>query len=111
MTEALIANVSDTARWVAVYRARETTRPDALFKDPFADRLAGERGLAIAAAAPRQTRNGWPWVVRTRLIDDLIQTSIKEGCALTRASPRHGPGTGFVRLPIRGYMSPTTSAP
>jgi len=30
---------------------------------------------------------------------------------LTRASPRHGPGTGFVRLPIRGDMSPTTSAP
>jgi len=33
-----IENVSDTARWVAVYRAMETARPDAIFKDPFADR-------------------------------------------------------------------------
>ncbi|HEY2739416.1 MAG TPA: class I SAM-dependent methyltransferase, partial [Thermoanaerobaculia bacterium] len=42
-----IDNVSDTARWVAVYRAMETARPDAIFRDPFADRLAGERGHQI----------------------------------------------------------------
>ena len=80
MAEPLISNISDTARWIAVYRALETARPDALFKDPYADRLAGERGHAIAAAAPRQTRNGWPWVMRTKLIDDLILSSIAEGC-------------------------------
>ena len=39
-----IDNISDTARWVAVYRAQETARPDAIFRDPFAERLAGERG-------------------------------------------------------------------
>ena len=33
-----------TARWVAVYRARESQRPDAVFHDPFAERLAGDRG-------------------------------------------------------------------
>jgi len=80
MPEPLISNISDTARWIAVYRALETARPDALFKDPYADRLAGERGHAIAAAAPRQTRNGWPWVMRTKLIDDLILASVAEGC-------------------------------
>ncbi|HEY5452787.1 MAG TPA: SAM-dependent methyltransferase, partial [Polyangia bacterium] len=42
----MISHVSDTARWVAVYRARETERRDALFRDPLAARLAGERGLA-----------------------------------------------------------------
>ena len=31
-----IQNVSDTARWVAIYRAMETERSDAIFKDPFA---------------------------------------------------------------------------
>ena len=31
-----IENVSDTARWVAVYRAMESERPDAIFRDPFA---------------------------------------------------------------------------
>jgi O-methyltransferase involved in polyketide biosynthesis len=29
---------------------------------------------------PRQARNGWPIVVRTVLIDDLIEKSIAEGC-------------------------------
>src|SRR6266851_1135926 len=76
----LVSNVSDTARWVAVYRAWETARPDALFKDPFAERLAGDRGRAIAQAVPLPARNGWPMIVRTKLIDDLILASIAEGC-------------------------------
>jgi methyltransferase (TIGR00027 family) len=80
MTTPLISNVSDTARWVAVYRAQESARPDALFKDPFAERLAGERGRAIAAVAPKQMRSGWPLVMRTKLMDDLIHASVAEGC-------------------------------
>ena len=40
----LIRDISDTARWIAVNRARETERPDALFLDPFARRLAVDRG-------------------------------------------------------------------
>ena len=43
----VISNVSDTARWVALYRAMETDRPDALFKDPYARRLAGAEGEEI----------------------------------------------------------------
>ena len=50
MAEPLVSNVSVTARWVAVYRAWESARPDALFSDPFADRLAGERGRADRSA-------------------------------------------------------------
>lgn len=38
-TEPLIRNVSDTARWVAVFRAMESERPDAVFRDPLARRL------------------------------------------------------------------------
>src|SRR2546427_59223 len=34
--ESRIRNISDTARWVAVYRARETERRDAVFRDAFA---------------------------------------------------------------------------
>ncbi|MGY4102954.1 class I SAM-dependent methyltransferase [Nocardia sp. R16R-3T] len=78
--EALISNVSDTARWVATYRAMETARADALFRDPLAERLAGERGYAIVAAASPMMRNGWPVVTRTKIIDDLIATAIAEGC-------------------------------
>ena len=75
-----ISNVSDTARWVAVYRARETARPDALFHDPYAQLLAGERGQEIAAFMPRQARNGWPMIARTKLMDDLILAIIQQGC-------------------------------
>jgi methyltransferase (TIGR00027 family) len=80
MNVPLITNISDTARWVAVYRAWESARADALFLDPFADRLAGPRGRAIATMMPRQARSGWPLVVRTKLIDDLVLACVAEGC-------------------------------
>jgi methyltransferase (TIGR00027 family) len=80
MVEPLVSNVSDTARWVAVYRAWESERPDALFTDPYASRFAGDRGRAIAAKMPRSARTGWPIVMRTKVIDDLIAASIAEGC-------------------------------
>jgi methyltransferase (TIGR00027 family) len=76
----LISHVSDTARWVATYRAIESARPDALFHDRLADRLAGEQGRAIVAAAPRAIRNGWWLVARTKIIDDAITEAIGDGC-------------------------------
>jgi methyltransferase (TIGR00027 family) len=73
----LISNISDTARWIAAYRAIESARPDALFDDPLADRLAGPRGHAIVAAAPRIS---WALVARTKLIDDLVHSAVRDGC-------------------------------
>jgi methyltransferase (TIGR00027 family) len=78
-TEPLIRNISDTARWVAFYRAKESERPDALFRDPFARRLAGERGEQIARSKPLGSDNGWPMVTRTVLIDELIAAEVKRG--------------------------------
>jgi methyltransferase (TIGR00027 family) len=75
-----VSNVSDTARWVAIYRAWESARPDALFHDKYAAMLGGERGRSIAALMPRQARNGWPIISRTKLIDDLVLAAIREGC-------------------------------
>jgi methyltransferase (TIGR00027 family) len=75
-----VSHVSDTARWTALYRAAETARPDALFSDPLAKRLAGEHGRAIGARAPRISRNGWWLIARTKIIDDAIARSIADGC-------------------------------
>jgi methyltransferase (TIGR00027 family) len=88
MTASPVSNVSDTARWVAVYRAWESARADALFHDPYADRLAGERGRAIAELVPRQARSGWPLIARTKLIDDLVQAALAQGfdCVLNLAA-------------------------
>lgn len=78
--DSLVSNVSDTARWVTAHRATESARPDALFHDPLAERLAGERGHAIVAAAPRSIRHGWWLVARTKILDDLITDAISQGC-------------------------------
>lgn len=79
MTALLIRNISDTARWVAFYRALESERPDAIFKDPFARRLAGERGEQIVRAMPKGKRMAWPMVVRTAVMDEIILRVVKEG--------------------------------
>lgn len=80
MAKPVIANVSDTARWTAEYRAQETARPDALFHDPYAAQLAGERGRIIAEAAKGKFGNGWFFIARTKLIDDLVATCVANGC-------------------------------
>jgi methyltransferase (TIGR00027 family) len=77
--EPLIRNVSDTARWVAVYRARETERPDAHFRDPFARRLAGERGEQIAKSMPLGRGNDWSMITRTYLADQFINEQVQQG--------------------------------
>jgi methyltransferase (TIGR00027 family) len=74
-----IRNISDTARWVAVYRARETERPDAVFRDPFARPLAGERGEQIAVSMSFAEKNSWPFVARTWLIDQIIHEQVRQG--------------------------------
>jgi methyltransferase (TIGR00027 family) len=71
-----IENVSDTARWVAVYRAMETARPDAIFRDPFADRLAGQRGREILAELPKGQAHAWPLIVRTAVFDEIILDAV-----------------------------------
>jgi methyltransferase (TIGR00027 family) len=75
----LIEHVSDTAFWVAHYRAVEGERPDALFHDPLAGVLAGERGKKIADAMPMTFWTGWSVVLRTCIIDDYIGEAIASG--------------------------------
>ncbi|HEV2064194.1 MAG TPA: SAM-dependent methyltransferase [Thermoanaerobaculia bacterium] len=84
MTDNIVRNISDTARWVAVYRAQENDREDALFRDPFARRLAGERGEQIAESMRDGDRNGpdWSWTMRTYLMDRFIAAGIREGVDL-----------------------------
>ena len=67
-----ISSVSDTARWVAMYRAMESERPDALFHDPYARRLAGPSGEQILAGMPQGRRWAWPMIVRTAVMDEII---------------------------------------
>ena len=71
-----ITHVSDTARWVAIYRAMESERPDALFRDPHARRLAGARGEEIVRTMPRGRAMAWSMIVRTAVMDELILRAV-----------------------------------
>jgi methyltransferase (TIGR00027 family) len=76
----VLRNISDTARWTAAYRARETARSDALFRDPLAARLAGERGESIRRQmAAGGADNEWAFLVRTHLFDRAIQGRVAAG--------------------------------
>ncbi len=77
----LIRDITDTARWIAAQRARESERPDAVFRDPCARRLAGERGEQIARAMQR-TAGDWHVVARTHIIDRMIEEQVRQGISL-----------------------------
>jgi methyltransferase (TIGR00027 family) len=74
----VIENISDTALWVAFYRAMETDRPDAHFRDPFARILAGERGEEIVKKMPGAQRSAWAMIVRTCVFDEVILGLIRQ---------------------------------
>jgi methyltransferase (TIGR00027 family) len=78
-TDPPIQNISETARWAAVYRARESERPDAIFRDRLARRLAGTRGEQIAASMPFGEQQAWTWVTRTYLFDQFITEQVEQG--------------------------------
>lgn len=77
--QAVVRNISDTARWAAYFRARETERPDALFRDPYAERLAGQQGVDIANTLPEGNKHAWAWVARTYLFDQFIAQELQQG--------------------------------
>ena len=80
MNDTPIAHVADTAFWVAAYRANESARPDALFHDPLAAKLAADRGRDIAERISGGAQVAWAVVMRTCIIDDYIREAVAGGC-------------------------------
>jgi methyltransferase (TIGR00027 family) len=71
--------VSQTSRWMAAARARESRRPRRLFDDPLAAELAGPEGFAWLNRMELAQPSVPPWggpalyvVVRTRFFDDFL---------------------------------------
>ena len=71
--------VASTGLLVAAIRAMESTRDDRLFTDPFADKLAGETGRELLAAAIAEAgeRSTVQIVVRTRFLDDALLRAVR----------------------------------
>ncbi len=81
-SDPVFRDVSDTAIWMAHYRARETERPDALFRDPFAARFLETRGAQIATTLKKQDRNAWAFITRELLFDDFVTREVAAGADL-----------------------------
>jgi methyltransferase (TIGR00027 family) len=97
---AVVRHVSDTARWVAFYRAMESERPDALFHDPYARRLAGPEGEAIVNTIPKGRQYAWPMIVRTAVMDEVILRLIEQEHADLVINLAAGLDTRPYRLPL-----------
>ncbi len=90
-----------TARWTAAVRARESLRPDALFRDPWALSLGGAEGEALrmrmkAAGIPADLTI----VIRTHFIDEALRRWLRKedpGQVVALAS---GLCTRAMRLPL-----------
>jgi len=95
-----IDNVSDTARWVAVYRAMESVRRDALFNDPFAARLAGSQGTQIVKELKHGKSLAWPMIVRTAVFDEMIMDRVTNGGIDTVINLAAGLDTRPWRMPL-----------
>ena len=74
MADDAIAHISDTALLVAAARAAETKREDGLIRDPYAARLAGERGFAIARSGTPSRWRSFGIGLRSRFIDNFLET-------------------------------------
>lgn len=78
-SEPLIRNISDTALWVAMYRAWETDKRDAVFRDPYARRLAGNRGEEIMRTMKNANKHAWSYTARTFNVDSFVKQEVERG--------------------------------
>ena len=74
-----ITHISDTATWVATYRADESKRPDALFKDLLAEKLIDDIDQKALSKMFSSQWVRWSVVTRTVVIDQLILELVAQG--------------------------------
>jgi methyltransferase (TIGR00027 family) len=72
-------SVADTARWIAAYRAQETEKPDAIFRDPYARMFAGDAGSSMAGFGRSARSAAWAMITRTAVFDELIMREVTAG--------------------------------
>lgn len=101
--EKQIEHVGDTALMVAACRAMETGREDGLLRDPYAERLAGERGMAIARSAPLFDLMCFFVALRARLMDELLLKTLES----ERIETVVNLGAGLDTRPWRLSLPPT----
>lgn len=87
---------------MAAARARESARPDRLFDDPWAGRLAGEAGEAALRASEAVTGENRFLPVRTRFVDEAVLSASSWSDQLVLLGA--GYDTRAFRLPLPGRI-------
>jgi methyltransferase (TIGR00027 family) len=90
-----------TARWIAAARAREISRPDRLFDDPWAAELAGPDGFAMLTAREPDGKANAYLPIRTRFFDDLITRHCDWADQIVLLGAGHD--TRALRLPLPAH--------
>lgn len=83
-----------------MYRAMESERTDALFRDPFARKLAGQQGEEILRTLPKARQFAWPMIVRTAVMDEIILRAVDRDAADTVINLASGLDTRPYRLAL-----------
>ena len=96
--------ISATARWVAYARALESDRPDALFRDPFARRLAGAEGASRWQQGFELGMIARALAVRTAVMDEMIIERLREDNVDLVLNLAAGLDTRAWRLPLPSTM-------
>src|SRR5512141_2982983 len=78
----------------------ETERPDAIFRDPFARKLAGKRGEQIVDNVKRGRAMAWAMIVRTAVFDEIILDTISTYDIDTVINLAAGLDTRASRMPL-----------
>jgi len=89
---------------VAACRAHETEREDAFVRDPFAARLAGERGKAILDGMPYANVLRMGLAIRTRFVDELLLEALARHPIASVLSVGCGLDTRPWRLDLPGNL-------
>jgi len=89
---------------VAACRAHETEREDAFVRDPFAARLAGERGKAILDGMPYANVLRMGLAIRTRFVDELLLEALAKHPIASVLSVGCGLDTRPWRLDLPGSL-------
>jgi methyltransferase (TIGR00027 family) len=95
-----LEGVSDTAFITAMARALETQRPDAHFRDPFAARLAGEKGKELIERGTTRDATAAGCIVRTCVLDELLRGMLERDEVRTVVNLGAGLDARPYRLPL-----------
>ncbi len=95
--------VSRTALLTAAARAVESQRADALFVDPYAERLAGDAGRDFHTRSAGTEARVASLAIRTRVFDDAILAAVAGG-ATQVVLPAAGMDTRAFRLDLPAHL-------